>query len=400
MRILYIASCRLPTEKAEGYQVMKMAEAFAQKHDILLLYPARRNVKELAGVDDVFSYYNLDNRFAIKKLFCLDLVLLRKLGLSRPWFWLHSLTYAVSVLLWVRRHGSDFELIYSRAPLVLYLLSRSKRVKRLRRAGLKLVFEAHSFPRRQQSCGVKVAGRVDRLVAVTRKIAERYIQAGVEKNRTLVEPDAVDLASFDISTTKEESRKKLALPRDITIAAFVGKFHTMEMEKGIPEIIVCATYLVDEFPALYFYFVGGPLAREKKYRKMVADCGLAQERFVFLEKQPVKDVPLWLKASDVLLMPHPRNTFYAYYVSPLKMFEYMAARRPIVGSRLPAIEEILVHKESALLGEPGKAQDIAENIGKLLREPRMAERLATRAFADVKKYTWTKRAERILACLN
>ncbi len=172
------------------------------------------------------------------------------------------------------------------------------------------------------------------------------------------------------------------------------------MEKGIPEIIESAKYLVKEFPKIRFYFVGGPLGREKKYRNIIDEIHLPQEMFVFLGKQPVKEVPYWLKASDILLMPHPKNIFYSYYVSPLKMFEYMASKRPIVGSKLPAIEEILTDGKNALLGKPGEPRSIEAHIRKLLLNRSLREELSDQAFRDVQEYTWEKRVTRIVEHLT
>lgn len=114
-----------------------------------------------------------------------------------------------------------------------------------------------------------------------------------------------------------------------------------------------------------------------------------------LGKRPLNEVLLWMKASDILLMPHPSNTYYRYYVSPLKMFEYMASRRPIVGTKLPAIEEILSEGESALLGELGGAESIAENIRRLLGNPELGRNLADKALEIVQRCTWNGRAEQV-----
>src|SRR5690606_26358643 len=119
------------------------------------------------------------------------------------------------------------------------------------------------------------------------------------------------------------------------IASFVGKFHTNGNEKGIPEIIRAAVELVPAFLDRRFLLVGGPDDRIQTYQVLVREFGLPAERFLFRGKQPVTDVPYYLKASDVLMMPHPWSHFYAYHVSPLKLFEYMSSGRPIVASFLP-----------------------------------------------------------------
>ena len=389
MRLLYVSAARLPTEKAHGYQIMKMCEAFADRHEVLLLAPATRRTELPPKAEDIYAYYSVKKNFEIKSLPSLDLPFLGKIS-ARLRFLTRVASHSFMVLIWILNHRQEIDVVYSRDPIALYLLRTVKRF-----VELPLVYETHDFPREGTSLRSKLAKRLDGLVVVTSQLQERYVRAGVEEARVMVAPDAVDLGHFDIQVTKDEAREKLGLTSDIKIAAFIGTFHTMDMEKGIPEILASAKYLFGEFEDLFFYFVGGPMERARKYRNFLEAEGLPLDRFIFLEKQAIGDVPMWMKASDVLLMPHPKNTFYSSYVSPLKMFEYMASKRPIVASRLPAIEEILAHGRNALLGEPGNPKSIAANVSLLLNDPEACQSLAEQAFIDVKNHSWTDRAIRI-----
>jgi len=238
--------------------------------------------------------------------------------------------------------------------------------------------------------------KVGSVVTVTGSLKEQLIGLGVPAGKIHVAHDAVDLATFDLQASKVEARRKLGLPEVGRVASFVGKFHTNGMEKGIPEILSSSKYLLGEFPDLHFFFVGGPMDRVPGYREILRKDGLPVERFVFIDKQTVSLVPWYLKASDVLLMPHPWSTFYAYHVSPLKLFEYMSAKRPIVASKLPAIMEILSDESNALLGGAGSFRELPANIRKALLDPALSERIADKAFSDVQEHTWKKRAERII----
>jgi len=395
VKILYIASNRFPTEKAHGYQIVKMCEAFSRQNQVLLLYPRKKNTKELKNVKDIHRYYSIQGIFSTKSLFCLDLTFLKKVRIPKLWFLTSSLSYALSTFFWVIFHKKKFDVIYSRAPFSLFLLSFLRRI-----IGVRIIYESHTFPASDKSFRLNLAKKVDKMVVVTKKTKELYIRAGVKEDHIIVEPSAVDMSQFDLKISKASARKKLNVSVNMLMVSYVGQFHTMEMEKGIPEIIQSARYLVKEFPNIYFYFVGGPLDREKKYRNIINEIHLPQDRFVFLGKQPVKELPYWLKASDILLMPHPKNIFYSYYVSPLKMFEYMASKRPIVGSKLPAVEEILTDGKNALLGRPGDPGSIAKLIRTLLLNHSLREELSDQAFRDVKEYTWDKRVTRILNFLG
>jgi len=392
MNILYVLSNRLPTEKAHGYQSIKMIEAFAKNNTVTAFYPNRKNSDELKRVSDVFEYYSIKKNFLLKKISCLDLRLFKKIKLYKLWFFIYSISYVLYSLLYFFKIRKEIDIIYSRSIFVVYFFSVFYKIK--------IVYEIHTFPRKNKQFRFRVAKRADKIIVITNELKKLYVEAGIEDNKILVESDAVDLEQFDIELSKGEARKRLKIIDTIKIAAFVGNFHTMDMEKGIPEIISSAKYLFEEFSDLFFYFIGGPLDREDNYRKIIKENTLPQNRFVFYEKQPVKDIPLWLKASDILLMPHPKNTFYSYYVSPLKMFEYMSSKRPIIASKLPAIEEILEDKKNALLGEPDNPKSIADNIRTLLLDQILGEYLAKSAFAKVTNFTWAKRASRIIDFIN
>jgi glycosyltransferase involved in cell wall biosynthesis len=388
MNILYITSARLPTVKAHGYQIVKTCEALARQHHVVLLVP----LGDVGAADRaIHGYYSAEPNFEIVSCFHLDVPLLRE-SMQRSWFAIHLLTFGVSAALWTIRHRQMPDIVYSRDPLSLYLLRKVRRFVKI-----PLVYESHEFPAPGHSFQIDLAKKLDGLVVVTTHLGERFVRAGVDPRRVLVEPDAVDLTQFNLSISRDDARCRIGMPPDIIAATYTGRFHTMGMEKGIPEIIDAAKILVPDFPNLRFYFVGGPKDREEQYRTRIAANGVPQERFLFVEKQPVADLPFWLKASDILLMPHPKNVFFSFDVSPLKMYEYMAARRPIVGSRLPAIEEILSDGENALLAEPGNAESLARKIRILLDDRAMGERLSKAAFERVQSHTWNARAKRIAA---
>jgi glycosyltransferase involved in cell wall biosynthesis len=111
---------------------------------------------------------------------------------------------------------------------------------------------------------------------------------------------------------------------------------------------------------------------------------------------PHRDVPGCLAAADVLVLPYLKRIFSAEYMSPLKLFEYMAACRPIVASDLPALRTVLRHEENALLCEPDSVEALAAAVRRVLADADLGRRLADRAREDVQSYTWDRRAKTIL----
>jgi hypothetical protein len=100
-------------------------------------------------------------------------------------------------------------------------------------------------------------------------------------------------------------------------------------------------------------------------------------------------VPAYLRAADVLVIPHRPEGFFA----PLKLFEYMASGRPIVASDVPQLQEFLTDGQNALLFEAERPEAMVQAVRRVLESPLLAERLARRARQDVERYTWQRRGE-------
>ncbi len=97
----------------------------------------------------------------------------------------------------------------------------------------------------------------------------------------------------------------------------------------------------------------------------------------------------------MFVIPNLDSKTSRLYTSPLKLFEAMATGRPIVTSDLPSIREVLTHEENALLVPSGEPEALAAAIEWLLGDAALSERLAARAFEQVRDYSWESRTAAI-----
>ena len=105
---------------------------------------------------------------------------------------------------------------------------------------------------------------------------------------------------------------------------------------------------------------------------------------------------MFLKTADVLVLPNSaKEAISALYTSPLKLFEYMASRKPIVASNLPSIREVLNEKNSILV-RPDDAWALVGGIKKALEDIVLSGRISQAAFENAREYTWEKRAAKII----
>jgi len=376
MKLVYISNSRLPTNLAHGLQVMQMCSAFVKNGWEVELWVPRRIEEE----QDPFNYYGIKKNFLIKKIFCLDFF---------PWF-MGSRTaffiqlYSFLLISRLRLLFSSYDLLYSREPAAGIFFSG-------------VVLEVHSLSRGGGNFYLLAMKRARALVVLTSFIKERLAKLGIAPDKILVAPDAVDLEKFNINLTKDECRKKLDLPLDKKIIGYAGMLKTLGMEKGIDTAIGALADLKNRRDIL-MVLVGGH-EDDIKFYKNEAKIRNLEDRIIFVGMVKHDLIPLYLKAFDVLIAPFPENEHYNFYMSPLKVFEYMASGRPIITTNLPSLKEIFDNHNSVLIS-PDSSLELAAAIIKIFENRDFSEDLAAQALIDVKKYTWQKRVESILAFIN
>ncbi len=393
MKLIYIANARLPTEKAHGYQIIKMCESFSQLGvEVLLLHPHRYQRNEQLRNKTVFEYYGLGPAFEILTLPNPDVLLLERFFPGRTFvglFFLHGLLWGCYAALTARKEAADLYL--TRDVTVAFWLLR---------LGLSTVVASHTMPKYGQRWLLRrMVGhpKLRLIIPLTSFLKESYAELGFDQGRLAVFPDGVDLSLFNNLPDKAECRRQLDLSVDLPIIGYIGQFQTMGREKGIPELIEAMTHLTSvngKSPLLLC--VGGPMSAVRGYLERADSAGISREVLTFVDRVPNDEVPRVMKACDVCTIPWPWTEFSAYYTSPLKLFEYMASGVPIVASDLPSIKEILRHDENAWLVRPGDPLALAEGIRILLSDRNRAESLAKTARKDVKRYTWNDRAAQII----
>lgn len=376
MKLIYITNNRIPTEKANGFQIMKMCEAFTKLGvKVELFIPKRLNPIK----DSPFDYYNIRKFFNIIKVPVVDLIPLSKF-LGPLANFIESLTFAIFAI--SKLPKADDYIIYSRDQFILWFLSFTNK---------KFVYEVHSFPGKPGFYR-RIWRRAYKIVTITYGIKNLIVKRGVDENKVIVASDAVDLEIFGaLSANKDELRDELNLPKDSFIVGYIGKFKTLEMEKGIA-IMLEALPMVDK--DIKMIFVGGEELEINNY-KTLANRFNVYSQALFFGYQPHSKAIKYMRAADALIIPFPNKPHYAFYASPLKLFEYMASGRPIIASDLPALREIL-NEKNALFFKPENAADLAQAVKMLKSSNMLGYHLSQQALADVKEYTWDKRVGKIL----
>jgi glycosyltransferase involved in cell wall biosynthesis len=373
MKIAYIVNARIPTEKAHGYQIMKVCEELSKAGaSVRLIAPQRRN----AIASDPFEYYSLKPLFSLERARSFDALAFERIFGAKISFILQKASFlrALSKM----PIGKD-EIVFTRDPEVAWFYSRK---------GYRVAYNAHRFPETKADLFLKLIRRVEKIVCNSKGTAEEFAKRGfmnILSLRNGVDPEAFQ----EVTESKAELRKKLFLSHG-RLALYAGHLYPW---KGVDTVVETAALLSD----VNFVAVGGTQEDIEKYKRIVESRGLTNIQFIGYKEKG--EMPRYLKAADVLLLPNiPSTKESQFYTSPIKMFEYMASGNPIVASDLPSLREVLTEKNSILVA-PGNAAALSSGISEAL-DPLRGERLGETAQKDVLEYSWSTHAKKLLEFLG
>lgn len=163
-------------------------------------------------------------------------------------------------------------------------------------------------------------------------------------------------------------RERLGLSRRGPVVLYSGTFETYQ---GLPELIEAIPLVRARVPDATFLFVGADRANGL-LAQGAAPSLIAAGVLRVIERQPRSEMAAFLALADVLVSPR------AYGGNlPLKIFDYLAAGRPIVATDIPTHRTVLAEDRAVLVAPRTGA--IAEGIAAVLGDPARAERLAAAA---------------------
>lgn len=375
MKIYYVANARIPSEKAHAIQIAKMCEAFILAgENVTLVVPGRITVP-----DDVQAAYNLKVSVPLVRLSVPNIYEQGRFG-----FFIASLCFMFSYCMFF------LEVRAKREPFLIYTVDMDNFSNCLLPWWGKVVTEMHT-PKPANNAESYFFARAAGVIATNKLIKESIVKTfALPDARVAVEPNGVDLAQF-APADMAAARAALSLPIDKKIAVYVGRFYQW---KGL-EILPAAA----ETPAgrgLEWYVVGGS---EDDFRKITDTIALPGNLHV-VAPQEAQVVAQWIAAADaVVVLGTAKNQDSYRYTSPMKIFEYMAAKRPVVASRTPALVSILSEQE-VFFYEPDDALSLGVLVATAaISSPDTLARVE-RARLLAQEHTWTKRAMRILAFIK
>ena len=349
--IYYVAELNLPSRSAYSIHVMKMCEAFSNLgFNINLFVISNKETNKL------FKFYNLKNKFLINSVFN------RFVELN----FIYRIIFSLKILL---KNFNKNTIFLSRSVIFALLASVIKK-----KVILELHHEITGFSKIFYHFLNKL-GLINSLnyIFLNKKLNKIY---NINSKKNLVLDDAVNINDFKLK--KKVKHKKTCV--------YIGSFFE---GKGVEQIFRLAELNKD----IKFHLYG-----DKKFLK--AHRRLKNVKiFNFIS---YNKIPQTLSKYEIALMPYQQKVkgrgsiWIEKYMSPLKMFDYLAAKMIIIASDLKVYKHILKNDYNSILLKINDGKLWSYKIRAMINSNKKKSRLKINAYKTAKKYTWEKRCKKII----
>jgi glycosyltransferase involved in cell wall biosynthesis len=355
---------------------MNMCNAFLTNgNNIILIAPKRKHEKKINGIN-IHEFYNVKDSLKIKFLYYPNIV-----G--------GAFIYAFFIFMYLLRN--KFDLIYGR-----FLLGCAVSAK----FDTKVMYEAHNESWQESLYSKYLLKYLSKnnnfikLIVISNSLKEAFLKLQIFNNFKIeVLPDGAN----KYENLKIPNIRLKGSPGELNIC-YVGHLYP---GKGMEIISKIVTGLKQH----RFHIIGG-FDEDINYWKKI----IKSDNIFFYGHLNHVHVQHYISLMDICLLPIQENiqSFgynvkqtmnIAKYTSPLKLFEYMSAKKLIIASDLPVIREILNERNSILV----KCDDYSAWVKSIKKAENrgLRNKLSNMAVLEfLKNYTWVKRAQKILNMQN
>jgi glycosyltransferase involved in cell wall biosynthesis len=192
----------------------------------------------------------------------------------------------------------------------------------------------------------------------------------IPEEKIRVIDNGISLERFKKLGETENRKNQLGFEEKIRMIGTIGNLGT---EKGHIYLLEAAKQILDVVKDLKFVIIGNGQLR-KQLEEKSEELGI-KEHVIFMGQR--KDIPELLMAMDIFVLPSIKEGL------PIALLEAMAAKRPVIATRVGAIPKVIENKDVGVLVEPKDITGLRDAVVNLINDPERRSLLAREGFRKV-----------------
>lgn len=226
--------------------------------------------------------------------------------------------------------------------------------------------------------------RCDRIITVSKKLKEKVLSIENKCSNITTIYNGADPKEFR-HIHKDTARRMLGITKQNKIILYIGNLIAI---KGINNLIKAFAKLLknyDKKESMTLFLVGD--GDERDNLTNLAKTLHIENAVSFLGVKPHNEIPLWLNAADIFVLPSLSEGF------PLVIPEAMMCGVPIVATDVGGISEAIINKNTGLLIKPNDVDAISEAISLYLKDEQFTQDIVRNAKSFSEEFTWERNAK-------
>lgn len=225
----------------------------------------------------------------------------------------------------------------------------------------------------------------DAVICVSEPLKNHLVSKwDVPAEQVVVLPNAVDVETF------RPDHGRAACTHAAPVIMFVGSFYEWH---DVATLLDSFAQVLGTYPDARLVLVGDGESRPAMEQR-VDDLGI-RPSVAFTGLVARSEIPGLMRTADIGVAPYP-NLDHEMWLSPLKLYEYMASGTVIVASAVGQITDVMEHGRNGLLVPPEDVDALAEALCRLIAQPDLRDQLSKQVRADaVQHHSWRQYLARL-----
>ncbi len=231
--------------------------------------------------------------------------------------------------------------------------------------------------------------------AVSKEIRDFIIDRhpGFDDRRIIANPNGVDTERF--RNVKSDVRDQYHIPQNAVLVGWAGNYRRWHHL----DLLIRAFGRLEAANGCLIIIGTGPEDLARELNRLSRDFPSA--RIIFTGPVPFDQMPAYLSACDILVSSQTTAADGTFYQSPIKLFEYMAVGKSIVGAGIGQIPEVINNDVNGLLYEYDSEESLLQTLQRLIDDQELRLRLGLQARKDaVELHSWDSRIAFLLESLQ